>query len=89
MVYLVLRDRYAYTGGQIAKLLNRDTACVCRALQQIDHLIGQDKGVTAMFEDVIKRIDIDLIPIESLGFKLMPKNEVEASRCNAKEYLFR
>ena len=57
MVYLVLRDRYAYTGGQIAKLLKRDTACVCRALQQIDHLIGRDKGVTAMFEDVIKRIN--------------------------------
>lgn len=57
MVYRVLRDRYAYTGGQISKMLSRDPANVCRALQMIDGLIGSDKGVTRVWEDVWKNVD--------------------------------
>lgn len=57
MVYRVMRDRYAYTGGQISKLLGRDPANVCRALQMVDGLIGTDKGVTQVWEDVWKKVN--------------------------------
>lgn len=57
MVYLVLRDRYAYTGGEISRLFKRDTACVCRALQQMDHMLSYDKGLIALNRDVIRLID--------------------------------
>lgn len=57
MVYLVLRDRYAYTGGEISRLFKRDAACVSRALQQIDHMLTYDKGLIAMNMDVIRLID--------------------------------
>lgn len=57
MVYRVLRDRYAYTGGQISKLLGRDPANVCRALQMVDGLVGHDKGVTNVWADVWKQVN--------------------------------
>ena len=57
MVYLVLRDRYAYTGGEISRMFKRDTACVCRALQQMDHMLTYDKGLIALQKDVIRLID--------------------------------
>lgn len=57
MVYRVLRDRHAYTGGQISKLLGRDPANVCRALQMVDGLIGVDKGVTNVWADIWQAVN--------------------------------
>jgi hypothetical protein len=37
----------------------------------------------------MKHTDLELVPIESLGFVRIPTEEIEKNRCQAKEYLFR
>ena len=57
MVYMIMRDRYAYTPGDIAAMFTRDKSTIHRALQLIDGLIGVDKGLTALRGDVMRLIE--------------------------------